>query len=192
MATGRSALTVSARAHPLSGATYEVILFLLMVLPRLDRSISASSPPTIFRRPSDQTNPVLSCPTNQNTPPSPPKNYVHVTRHPKQAFLTHNGRLLGAAFPGIRGALDAAGLYPCVGLHGPGEAVRINFGQRPFLYDLGASVKGEDYQEQAAVAAVPVCPSLLRSLVRDYLLHQVGGGVGVGTGTDGACVRACF
>ena len=60
-----------------------------------------------------------------------------------------------------------------MGLWGPGEAVRINFGQRPFLFDLGASVKGEDYREQAAVAAVPVCPSLLRSLVRDYLLHQV-------------------
>ncbi|CAN0231267.1 unnamed protein product, partial [Pylaiella littoralis] len=90
----------------------------------------------------------------------------------REAFLTHNGKLLGAAFPDIRCALGAAGLYPCVGLHSPGEAVRINFGQRPFLFDLSASVAGEDYREQAAVAAVRVCPSLLRSLVRDYLLHQ--------------------
>ncbi|CAN0134180.1 unnamed protein product, partial [Hapterophycus canaliculatus] len=89
-----------------------------------------------------------------------------------EAFLTHNGQLLGAAFPSIRCPLDVLGLYPCVGLHSQGEAVRLNFGQRPFLYDLPGSVAGEDYQEQAAVAAVPVCPSLLRSLVRDYLLHQ--------------------
>lgn len=102
---------------------------------------------------------------------------------PKQAFLTHNGQLLGSAFSGIRSSLDTAGLYPCVGLHSPGEAVRLNFGQRPFLFDLSASVAEEDSQERAAVAAVHVCPSLLRSLVRDYLLHQVlkgdgGGGIG--------------
>lgn len=102
---------------------------------------------------------------------------------PKQAFLTHNGQLLGSAFPDIRSSLDTAGLYPCVGLHSPGEAVRLNFGQRPFLFDLSASVAEEDSREQAAVAAVHVCPSLLRSLVRDYLLHQVlkgddEGGVG--------------
>ena len=90
-----------------------------------------------------------------------------------QLFLTHNGQILGTAFQGIRCALDAAGLYPCVGLHSRGEAVRLNFGQRPFLFDLSARVAEEDYREQAAVAAVPVCPSLLRALVRDYLLHQV-------------------
>ncbi|CAM9771455.1 unnamed protein product, partial [Ascophyllum nodosum] len=89
-----------------------------------------------------------------------------------EAFLTHNGQLLGPAFPGIRSALDAAGLYPCVGLHSPGEAVRLNFGRRPFLFDLCASVAEEDSREQAAVASVHVSPSLLRSLVRDYLLHQ--------------------
>lgn len=92
--------------------------------------------------------------------------------------MTHNGQLLGAAFPGIRSAVDVAGLYPCVGLHSQGEAVRLNFGQRPFLFDLSACMAEEDYREQAAVAAVPVCPSLLRSLVRDYLLHQVTGGEG--------------
>lgn len=90
----------------------------------------------------------------------------------QQAFLTHNGHLIGAAFPGIRSALDAAGLYPCVGLHSQGEAVRLNFGQRPYLFDLSASMADEDAKELAAVASVPVCPSLLRSLVRDYLLHQ--------------------
>lgn len=99
---------------------------------------------------------------------------------PKQAFLTHNGQLLGSPFSSIRSSLDTAGLYPCVGLHSPGEAVRLNFGQRPFLFDLSASVAEEDSQERAAVAAVHVCPSLLRSLVKDYLLHQVliGGGEG--------------
>ncbi|CAM9784225.1 unnamed protein product, partial [Ectocarpus sp. 6 AP-2014] len=89
-----------------------------------------------------------------------------------EVFLTHNGRLLGAAFPAIRCALDVHGLYPCVGLHSRGEAVHLNFGRRPYLFDVSASVAGEDYREQAAVAAVPVCPVLLRSLVRDYLLHQ--------------------
>lgn len=93
-----------------------------------------------------------------------------------QAFLTHNGRLLGPAFPGIRCIKDAAALYPCVGLHSPGEAVRLNFGQRPFLFDLSACVAAEDSKEQEDVDRISVCPSLMRALVRDYLLYQVCGG----------------
>lgn len=92
---------------------------------------------------------------------------------PSQAFLTHNGQLLGSAFPSIRTTLESVALYPCVGLHSQGEAVRLNFGQRPFLFDLSAWVAEEDGREQAAVSAVPVCSSLVRCLVRDYLLHQV-------------------
>lgn len=90
--------------------------------------------------------------------------------------MTRNGQYLCSAFPGIRCGPDAERLYPCVGLHSPGETVRLNFGQRPFLYDLSASVAEEDSREQAAVDAVPVCPSLMRALVRDYLLHQASEG----------------
>lgn len=90
-----------------------------------------------------------------------------------QAFLTHNGELLGPAFPGIRCIKDAAALYPFVGLHGHGVAVRLNFGQQPYKFDLSAYMAEEDSREQAVVDAIPVCPSLIRALVRDYLLHQV-------------------
>lgn len=51
------------------------------------------------------------------------------------------------------------------------------------MFDLSAHVAEEDYKEQAAVDAVHVCPSLMRALVRDYLLHQVWAtGIGLSLG----------
>ena len=45
----------------------------------------------------------------------------------QEIFFTKNGRLLGTAFAGVPG-LRGPDLYPTVGLHSPGEVVRVNFG----------------------------------------------------------------
>ena len=44
-----------------------------------------------------------------------------------------NGTSLGVAFRGISGKL-----YPAVGMRSRGGHVRVNFGQKPFLYNVTA------------------------------------------------------
>ena len=71
-----------------------------------------------------------------------------------KAFFTKNGTLIGEISPSIRGSelmvslgpvFDNIGknvdLYPAVGLQRLGEAVRANFGQEPFKYDIDYHVQ---------------------------------------------------
>ena len=60
------------------------------------------------------------------------------------AFYTKNGVELDTAFrdltfdaPGKTGKGD---FYPSIGLRTPGEHVRVNFGQKPFVFDIGGYV----------------------------------------------------
>lgn len=48
-------------------------------------------------------------------------------------FFTRNGEYLGVALHRIRHPL-----YPTISVHSPGEAVRVNFGAQPFVFDLAA------------------------------------------------------
>ena len=60
-----------------------------------------------------------------------------------EVFFTHNGKDLGGAGPvwARRPNPDPREyLVPAVGLVGPGEAVTVNFGARPFVFDLAARV----------------------------------------------------
>lgn len=60
------------------------------------------------------------------------------------AFYTKNGVELDTAFRDL--TFDTAGktgkgdFYPSVGLRTPGEHVRVNFGQKPFVFDIGGYV----------------------------------------------------
>lgn len=60
------------------------------------------------------------------------------------AFYTKNGVELDTAFRDL--TFDAPGkpgkgdFYPSVGLRTPGEHVRVNFGQKPFVFDIGGYV----------------------------------------------------
>eukprot|EP00897_Mesotaenium_endlicherianum_P001531 jgi/Mesen1/1405/ME000130S00492 len=47
-----------------------------------------------------------------------------------------NGKYLGAAFKDIKMDAYNGELYPTVGLHSVKERVEVNFGQRPFLFDV--------------------------------------------------------
>ena len=60
--------------------------------------------------------------------------------HGKSAFFTKNGVWLGPAFEGIA-QLDKVPVYPCVGLRTPGEVVEVNFGRRPFTFDIVSYVE---------------------------------------------------
>lgn len=49
------------------------------------------------------------------------------------AFFTRNGNFLGKAFEGINPNIP---LYPSVGMKKPNEQLSVNFGQRPFVFDI--------------------------------------------------------
>lgn len=56
----------------------------------------------------------------------------------KTAFYTKNGIFLGIAFRSINTNMD---LYPCVGLRTVGEQITVNFGQKPFVFDISRYVQ---------------------------------------------------
>ncbi len=84
----------------------------------------------------------------------------------QEIFFTKNGKLVGGTFNDVK-----APLYPTIGLHSPNEKVEVNFGQRPFAYDVEAQLKKERERRRKAVENVPLSPSVNHSIVRSYLLH---------------------
>ena len=56
------------------------------------------------------------------------------------AFYTKNGVELDVAFRDLTfdlpGKPGKGNFYPCIGLRTPGEHVRVNFGQKPFVFDI--------------------------------------------------------
>lgn len=54
------------------------------------------------------------------------------------AFFTRNGQNLGTAFRDIKGKL-----YPVVGFKKPGDHIRANFGQAPFVFAIDVLMEGE-------------------------------------------------
>ncbi|KAM0790579.1 hypothetical protein ACM66B_004446 [Microbotryomycetes sp. NB124-2] len=73
-----------------------------------------------------------------------------------RAFFTKNGEFLGYAFANLHGDL-----YPSVGLRTPGEVVRVNFGHKPFKFDIDALVRERKRTISARIAASQVTPELL-------------------------------
>ncbi|GIL69885.1 hypothetical protein Vretifemale_659 [Volvox reticuliferus] len=77
-----------------------------------------------------------------------------------------NGTRLKVAHRPVR-----AGLYPTIGLHSKGEIVQVNFGQKPFVFDLEGMLAEEKAAQRAAVDRIPVSSGVTHKLVRQYLLH---------------------
>uniref|UniRef100_A0A061S2Q0 Spry-domain-containing protein n=1 Tax=Tetraselmis sp. GSL018 TaxID=582737 RepID=A0A061S2Q0_9CHLO len=58
-----------------------------------------------------------------------------------------------------------------IGLHSHGEEVEVNFGQKPFQFDV-EEIRTEDRaQRDAEISKVKVEPGVCHSLVRDFLIH---------------------
>ncbi|KAG2437400.1 hypothetical protein HXX76_006052 [Chlamydomonas incerta] len=90
---------------------------------------------------------------------------IHLGR--QELFFTKNGTKLKAAHRPVRG-----GLYPTIGLHSKGEMVQLNFGARPFVFDLEGMLAEERAAQRAAVERIPVSPGTSHALVRQYLLYH--------------------
>ncbi|KAJ7922941.1 concanavalin A-like lectin/glucanase domain-containing protein, partial [Mycena leptocephala] len=75
-----------------------------------------------------------------------------------QAFFTKNGTFIGSAFKDIGKSTD---LYPSIGLRHSGEAVRVNFGQDPFKFDIEYHVHQQRIQTWSNILTTPINPSLV-------------------------------
>ncbi|KAF2219081.1 concanavalin A-like lectin/glucanase domain-containing protein [Elsinoe ampelina] len=95
------------------------------------------------------------------------------------AFFTKNGIFLGEAFHGIK-PLDR--LYPSVGIKKPGEHLRANFGQSPFVFDIDSLIERERLNVLNEISRVDTSNSVLRpgldetdtihELISQYLAHE--------------------
>ncbi|KAF1813678.1 SPRY-domain-containing protein [Eremomyces bilateralis CBS 781.70] len=84
------------------------------------------------------------------------------------AFYTKNGVYLGTAFKDIRHER----LYPSVGMKKPGEHLRVNFGQTPFVFDIDSMVEKERRHIQEEINKTSV-ERLNPPLGEDALIHQL-------------------
>ncbi|KAJ7139527.1 hypothetical protein C8R44DRAFT_764701 [Mycena epipterygia] len=75
-----------------------------------------------------------------------------------QAFFTKNGTLIGSVFKDIGKSSD---LYPSIGLRHSGEAVRVNFGQDPFKFDIEYHVHQQRIQTWSNILTTPIDPSFV-------------------------------
>lgn len=91
------------------------------------------------------------------------------------AFFTKNGEHLGIAFREIKGKL-----FPSVGMKKPGEHIRVNFGQSPFVFDIDGMMMEEKKrvrQQIEATSTTKLAPplnetELIQSLVLQFLTHD--------------------
>ncbi|EAS00335.2 Ran-binding protein in the microtubule-organising centre protein (macronuclear) [Tetrahymena thermophila SB210] len=78
----------------------------------------------------------------------------------KEIFFTHNGILSGPIFYDI----DSTDYYPTLGMHGPRQKVKFNFGQEKFKFELQSYIQ----QEKEAILQI-----ILENEVHHYDIHQV-------------------
>ncbi|KAI0201948.1 ran-binding protein [Astrocystis sublimbata] len=92
------------------------------------------------------------------------------------AFFTKNGTNLGTAFRDMKGKL-----YPVVGIKKAGEYIRVNFGQKPFIFKIDQMIE----KEQATIKQAMIRTSIgklasphmnetefLQKLVLQFLQHD--------------------
>ena len=89
---------------------------------------------------------------------------IHLEK--QQIFFTKNGKFMKVAFEHVQGEL-----YPTIGLHSRAECVEVNFGQKPFLYDLDGMLEEEKAKLQSEIKGAHVSSGTVHCIVRRYLLH---------------------
>ncbi|KAK7520457.1 ran-binding protein [Phyllosticta citriasiana] len=94
------------------------------------------------------------------------------------AFFTKNGvSLVGAAFRNIP---EKEEFYPSIGVKKPGEHLRTNFGQDPFVYDIDREFRKEQFAIQREISMRNVSSlkpgldesALINELIAQYLAHD--------------------
>ncbi|XP_058763166.1 ran-binding protein M homolog [Vicia villosa] len=84
----------------------------------------------------------------------------------QEFFFTKNGRVIGTVYKDMKGPL-----FPTVAVHSQNEEVHVNFGQKPFTFDLKEFEAQERMKQQVKIEDIPVVPNASYGIVRSYLLH---------------------
>lgn len=85
----------------------------------------------------------------------------------RSIFWTKNGEYLGVGFRNV-----ATPLFPVVSVHSPFEKLTVNFGQKPFAYNIAAHIDSLYQHRQREIMSQHVSPDVMASIVRSYLLHN--------------------
>ncbi|WOL14262.1 ran-binding protein 10 [Canna indica] len=84
----------------------------------------------------------------------------------QEFFFTKNAKLVGTVAKDIKGPL-----YPTIAVHSQNEQVTVNFGKKPFLFDIEGYMLEERLKQQAVIEKLSLQPDVNYSIVRSYLLH---------------------
>ncbi|CAL9086394.1 unnamed protein product [Musa acuminata var. zebrina] len=84
----------------------------------------------------------------------------------QEFFFTKNAKLVGTVPKDIKGPL-----YPSIAVHSQNEEVTVNFGKKPFLFDIEGLILEERLKQQAMIEKLSLQPNISHWIVRSYLLH---------------------
>ncbi|RDA93597.1 hypothetical protein CP533_6137 [Ophiocordyceps camponoti-saundersi (nom. inval.)] len=96
------------------------------------------------------------------------------------AFFTKNGVKLSVAFHDVFHEVVRGKLYPSVSLKKPGEAILVNFGQVPFVYNIDDVMREERRKMQQEISKTDTSKlepgmnetDLIQTLVLQFLQHD--------------------
>ncbi|KAI3990893.1 hypothetical protein MKX01_026077 [Papaver californicum] len=84
----------------------------------------------------------------------------------QELFFTKNGELIGTVYKDVKGAL-----YPTVAVHSQNEEVNVNFGQKPFVFDVKAFALEERLKQQMTIDRISLPHNVSHGIIRSYLIH---------------------
>ncbi|KAK7341025.1 hypothetical protein VNO80_23949 [Phaseolus coccineus] len=84
----------------------------------------------------------------------------------QEFFFTKNGQVVGSVYKDMKGPF-----FPTIAVHSQNEEVHVNFGQKPFTFDLKEFEAQERMKQQLKIEEISVPPNVSYGIVRSYLLH---------------------
>ncbi|XP_022155235.1 ran-binding protein 10 [Momordica charantia] len=84
----------------------------------------------------------------------------------QEFFFTKNGIIVGAVEKDMKGPL-----FPTIAVHSQNEEVQVNFGQKPFAFDLKVFEAQERMKQQATIEKLSLPSNVSYRIVRSYLQH---------------------
>ncbi|KAI3878949.1 hypothetical protein MKX03_037346 [Papaver bracteatum] len=84
----------------------------------------------------------------------------------QELFFTKNGELIGTVYKDVKGPL-----YPTIAVHSQNEEVNVNFGLKPFVFDLKAFVSEERLKQQMTIERISLPHNVSHGIIRSYLIH---------------------
>ncbi|KAI3972669.1 hypothetical protein MKX01_019327 [Papaver californicum] len=84
----------------------------------------------------------------------------------QELFFTKNGELIGTVHKDVKGPL-----YPTIAVHSQNEEVNVNFGQKPFVFDVKAFALEERLKQQMTIDRISLPHNVSHGIIRSYLIH---------------------